>query len=140
MRDSASAAATPSAASVGCGALLRRSSRVSMNCTCSFVAAPVPTTAFLISAGGNSWIDEIRLLRREQDHAARVAEHDGRANVLGVEHILDRERVGTMALDELDDIFIDLARRAGSGSRACVRITPHSTSEGEPNGSPCTTP
>src|SRR5262249_45519070 len=52
----ASAAATPSAASAGCGADLRRSSRVSMNCTCSFVAAPFPTTAFLISAGGISWM------------------------------------------------------------------------------------
>ena len=26
-----------------------------MYCTCSFVAAPVPQTAFLISAGGYSW-------------------------------------------------------------------------------------
>ena len=50
----ASAAATPSAASDGCGADLSRSSRVNMNCTCSLVAAPVPTTAFLISAGGSS--------------------------------------------------------------------------------------
>ena len=69
-----------------------RSSRVSMNCTCSFVAPPVPTTAFLISAGGNSWIVEPRLLAGEQDHAARVAEHDGRAHVLGVEDVFDRER------------------------------------------------
>src|SRR5262249_29709017 len=50
----ASAAATPSAASDGCGADLSRRRRVIMNCTCSFVAAPVPTTAFLISAGGIS--------------------------------------------------------------------------------------
>ena len=27
-----------------------------MNCTCSLVALPVPTIAFLTSAGGNSWI------------------------------------------------------------------------------------
>src|SRR5687768_1780366 len=47
----ARAAATPSAASEGFGADFRRSSRVSMNCTCSFVAAPEPTTDFLISAG-----------------------------------------------------------------------------------------
>ena len=52
----ASAAAVPSAASFGCGALFRRNSFVTMNCTCSFVAFPVPTTAFLISAGGYSWI------------------------------------------------------------------------------------
>src|SRR5688500_10101553 len=51
----ASAAATPSAASDGCGTLLSRSRRVSMNCTCSFVAPPVPTTAFLISAGAISF-------------------------------------------------------------------------------------
>src|SRR5581483_3303362 len=50
----ASAAATPSAASDGCGTDFNFSNRVSMNCTCSFVAAPVPTTAFLISAGGSS--------------------------------------------------------------------------------------
>src|SRR5437868_8605127 len=52
----ASAAATPSAASLGCGADFSRSRRVTMNWICSLVAAPVPATAFLISDGGYSWI------------------------------------------------------------------------------------
>src|ERR1035437_1582868 len=51
-----SAHATPSAASAGCGALLRCSRRATMNCTCSFVAAPRPTTVFLMSAGAYSWM------------------------------------------------------------------------------------
>src|ERR1700704_3225126 len=52
----ASAAATPSEASLGCGADLRRNRRITMNWICNFVAAPVPATAFLISEGGYSWI------------------------------------------------------------------------------------
>src|SRR6185437_5038582 len=51
-----SAHATPSAASAGCGGLFRRSRRATMNCTWSLVAAPRPTTVFLISAGAYSWM------------------------------------------------------------------------------------
>src|SRR3954468_5997882 len=54
IRANASAAATPSAASLGCGADLSRSRRITMNWICSLVAAPVPATAFLISDGGYS--------------------------------------------------------------------------------------
>jgi hypothetical protein len=41
-----------------------------------------------------------------------------------------------MARDEHRDVIVDLAETRGKWSRACVRITPHSMSESEPNGSP----
>ena len=89
----ASAAATPSAASAGSGAGLSRSSRVTMNCTCSFVALPVPHTDFLTVGRRILVHRDPRLLGGEQRDAARVAEHDGGAHVLRVEHVLDRDRV-----------------------------------------------
>src|SRR6185437_12551902 len=99
------AAATPSAASDGVGTDLSRSSRVSMNCTCVLVAAPFPTTVFFISAGGYSMIG---MPACEKNDAPGMAEYDGRANVVRVEHVFDGQRIRAMRADELADAVIYL--------------------------------
>ena len=99
-----------------------------MNCTCSLVAAPVPTIAFFTSAGGNSWIVRPARCSGQQDDPACVAERERGAHVARVEDVLDRDRDRAMPRDQLGDPVVDLAQRDGERSRGLVRITPHSTS------------
>jgi hypothetical protein len=113
-----SAAATPSAASAGWGALLSRSSFVTMNCTWVLVAAPVPTTAFLISAGGVLVDCESRIGAGEEDHAARMAEDERGADVARVEHVLHRHRLGPVSRDELAHAVTDVLQSLASGRSA----------------------
>ena len=51
---------------------------------------------------------ETCLRRGEQDHSARVAEHDGRADVAGVEHIFDGENRRLVAANQLHHAVVDL--------------------------------
>src|ERR1041385_1352302 len=73
----------------------------------------------LLDGGGRHLFDpDAVLLGGEHDHAARVSEHDCRPHILGVEHVLDREHVRPMALDDFDDPVVDLTKaRAKRGTR-----------------------
>ena len=78
----ASAAATPSAASDGCGTRLEpqqaREHELHL-----LLRRAAGADDRLLDLGGRELVDDdARLLAGEQDHAARMAEHDGRAHVL----------------------------------------------------------
>jgi len=44
----------------------------------------------------------------QQHDAARMSQDNRRPDILGVEHVLDREGVGAVARDQLGDAFKDL--------------------------------
>ena len=112
-----------------------------MNPTWSLVARPVPTTAFLTSAGGYSATSRCVERGGEEDGAARVAEDDRAAGVLSEEDALDRDDVGGVALQELRHALVDVAQALGQrGARLVVRMTPHSSSDTAPSSARVTTP
>jgi len=98
-----SATATPSAASAGRGASRSRSSRATTAPTCALGAAPAPVTVFFTVP---------RLLGREQHDAAGVTEHQRGADVAVIEGVFEGEGGGMVAVDEGDDLGVQLGEAA----------------------------
>src|SRR5437879_2381292 len=58
---------------------------------------------------------ELRLLRRQQDDASGMAQHERRTHVLMIEGILEREYRWLVPLDELCDLVVQLGETKGQG-------------------------
>ncbi len=118
------ATARASAASSGSGA--SRSPRImrTISCTCDLCARPLPTTAFLTSAGvywhsGHfSWATATSATPAPFPHSQRGGD------ALAVERLLDRNNVGLLLPHDADDLL--------HGSAEAGRHNPRSSAPGSP--------
>ena len=74
---------------------------------------PVPVTVFLIDVGRILGHPQAALRRRQQGHAARLAELQGGARILVDEGLLDGRLQRLEAGDHLDQPLVDLAQAVG---------------------------
>ena len=114
----ASAAATPSAASDGCGTdlSLQQSHQHELHLLFRRRAG---SDDGLLDLGRRKLDDlDARLLPGQQHDASRVPEDDRGANVLRVEDVLDRERVWPVTREQLGDAVVDLEQPSRRAVRA----------------------
>ena len=103
------AAANASAAWSGLGTESSESSWLTMYCTCSLSAAPVPTTASLREFPHA----EIPLRAGDERRTARLARCERRSDVLPEPHRFDSHARGFEAIDHRADLLVDLAKTQG---------------------------
>ena len=83
-----------------------------MRWTCCLSAPPLPQTAFLTTCGVYGEARDAGHARREQHHAACLADREGALGVAPEVEVLDRDRGGLVLPDQVADARVDVRQPA----------------------------